>query len=415
MRILIISNLFPPYIMGGAEMAAHSLASWLARAGHEVRVLTTAPNRAAEGTETMLPGLTVIRRFFANIYQVYLAGRQPFARRAVWHFNDHFRPENERIAGEIIDEFQPEVVNTHDLQGIGYNVLKAIGDRRLPCVQVLHDFGFICLAMNMFRAGRECPYHHFSCQASTAIKRRYFTHIKALSFVSPSAALLERYRPYLPPHLEASVIPLTLDFAPAPDRPDHPAHGGEEPLRLLYVGQVEPWKGIDFLCDVLEPLARQGGFHLQVVGGGNLLQSLRARFAGADWITLAGKVAADEVGAYMAASDLLVVPSVWFENAPLVTSQALRLGLPVLASRIGGLPEMIEAGVVGDLVAPGDAAAWTETLKMLRQERGIVARWRKLAQDSRRTGSPDVLGPQMVEVFQRTAGQAGRHPLKTLV
>ena len=396
-------------------MAAHSLALWLARAGHEVRVLTTAPNRADEGNETLLPGLTVTRRFFANVYQVYNAGRQPFGRKAIWHFNDHFRRENERIAGEVIDEFQPEVVNTHDLQGIGYNLLKAVGDRGLPCVQVLHDFGFICLAMNMFRAGQECAYHHVACQASAAIKRRYFEHIKALSFVSPSAALLERYRPHLPPHLEACVIPLALYFAPVPERSALPARRAEEPLRLLYVGQIEPWKGIGFLCDVLEPLAAGGNFHLQVVGGGRLLPSLRERFGEAPWITLAGKVAAAEVGAYMAASDLLVVSSVWFENAPLVISQARQLGLPVLASRVGGLPEMVEAGVAGDLVAPGDAAAWTEMLKMLLQERGIVARWRKVAQDSQATGSPDVLGPQMVEVFQRTAARAGRHPLKTLV
>ena len=117
----------------------------------------------------------------------------------------------------------------------------------------------------------------------------------------------------------------------------------------------------------------------------------------------------------MAASDLLVVPSVWFENAPLVISQALQSGLPVVASRVGGLPEMVDAGVSGDLVAPGDAAAWTETLKMLLRDRRIVARWSKVLQDSPGTGSPDVLGPQMVEVFQRTAGRAARQPLKTLV
>jgi glycosyltransferase involved in cell wall biosynthesis len=407
MRILIISNLFPPYIMGGAEMAAHSLAVWLAGAGHEVRVLTTAPERSVEGTETLAPGLAVTRRYFENVYQVYRAPRNSLARKAVWHFKDHFHPDSERIAREIIDDFQPDVVNTHDLQGIGYNLLKAIGDRGLPCVQVLHDFGFICLSMNMFRHGRECSHHHLACQGSAAIKRGFFGHIKALSFVSPSAALLERYRPHLPHHLEACVIPLPLYFAPAPRRPARAPGNGGGPLRLLYVGQIEPWKGIDFLCEILAPLAQRGGrFHLQVVGGGGLLAGLQARFAGADWITLTGKVAAAEVGAHMAASDLLVVPSVWFENAPLVISQALRLGLPVLASRVGGLPEMVDAGVSGDLVAPGDAAAWTARIETLLREPGIVARWRAGARDLQETGSPEVLGPRMVEVFQRTAGHA---------
>jgi glycosyltransferase involved in cell wall biosynthesis len=416
MRILIISNLFPPYIMGGAEMAAHSLALWLAAVGHEVRVLTTAPDPAAEGNEMLAPGLTVTRRFFPHIYQIYQAGRHALAAKAVWHFQDHFNPASERIAGEIIDEFQPDVVNTHDLQGIGYNLLKAVGGRGMPCVQVLHDFGFICLSMNMFRDGKECSRHHLVCQGSAAVKRGFFAHIRALAFVSPSAALLERYRPHLPAHGASCVIPLPLTFAPVPERPAAPPRREGEPLRLLYVGQIEPWKGIDFLCEVLAPLAqaRRGRFHLQAVGGGSLLGALRRRFAGEDWITLGGKVAAAEVGISMAASDLLLVPSVWFENAPLVISQALRLGLPVLASRVGGLPEMVEAGVSGDLVAPGDAASWTAMIESVLRDPGIVARWRKGAQDSRDAGSPEVLGPRMVEVFQRTADQASpRHAVTT--
>jgi glycosyltransferase involved in cell wall biosynthesis len=286
----------------------------------------------------------------------------------------------------------------------------------LPCVQVLHDFGFICLSMNMFRKGMECSHHHLACQGSAAVKRRYFEHIGALSFVSPSAALLERYRPHLPEHLEACVIPLPLYFAPAPTRPAPAARGENQRLKLLYVGQLEPWKGIDFLCDVLAPLAQGGRLHLQVVGGGSLLGGLQARFAGADWITLAGKIAAADVGAHVVASDLLVVPSVWFENAPLVVSQALRLGLPVLASRTGGLPEMIEPGVSGDLLPPGDAAAWTGKIEMLLREPGTIARWARGAQDLLECGSPEVLGPQMVDVFQRTAGQASiRQDAKTPV
>lgn len=403
MRVLMISNMFPPYIMGGAEMAAHSLALWLAGAGHEVRVLTCAPTREVEGDETLAPGLTVSRRFFANIYQVYRAGEHSTARKALWHFNDHFHSASEQIAGEIMDEFRPDAVNTHDLQGIGYNLLKAIGARGLPCVQVLHDFGFICVSMNMFRKGRECSRHHYVCQGSAAIKRSYFETIKTLAFVSPSAALLERYRPFLPRCREACAIPLALYFAPAPAPSAVPAGG---PLRLLYVGQLEPWKGIDFLCAVLEPLAREGGVRLQVVGGGNLLERLRERYAGASWIQIVGKVPAPEVGAFMANSDLLAVPSVWFENAPLVISQALRLGLPVLASRTGGLPEMVEAGVTGELVEPGDAAAWTAVFKRLLGEPEILARWKRGAWEARGAGGPDIYAPRMVDVFERMAALA---------
>ncbi len=54
---------------------------------------------------------------------------------------------------EAIERFRPDIVNTHDLQGIGYNLLREIGRQRLPCVQTLHDLGFLCMNMNMFKDG----------------------------------------------------------------------------------------------------------------------------------------------------------------------------------------------------------------------------------------------------------------------
>ncbi len=404
MKILTISNMFPPYIMGGAEMAAHSQATLLAAAGHEVHVLTCAPTPEVQGTEILGERLTVERRFFKNVFQIYQADRDRTFSKVIWHANDHFHATTERICGEVMDQFQPDVVSTHDLQGIGYNLLKAIGEHRLPCVQTLHDFGFMCISMNRFRGGRECTRYHWTCQASAALKRFYFDHIEALSFISPSAALLDRYRPYLPKHLEAVVIPLPLLFdKQAANAAARPAPTADHVLQLLYVGQVEKWKGVDFVLEVLAGLAAQHRFHLRIVGGGSLLEGLRARYGAAEWLTLAGKVSAAEVGVYMTASDLLLVPSIWFENAPLVISQAQRLGLPVLASRTGGLPEMVQAGINGELLPVGDHAAWGAMLARITQDPAMVQHWREQAGRQARLATPQELTDRVVDVFKRTA------------
>jgi glycosyltransferase involved in cell wall biosynthesis len=403
MKILLISNMFPPYTMGGAEMAAHSLAGLLAAERHEVHVLTGALSRDTEGIETVAEGYTVERRFFRNTYHIYKAGQHGSLRKAVWHTNDHFHPESERICGRVIEEFGPDIVNTHDLQGIGYNLLKSIGDHGVGCVQTLHDFGFICVSMNMFRHGRECPRQHFTCQASAALKRFYFEHIAALAFISPSQALLERYRPHLPRHVEACAIPLPLCFASAA--------GGESAapapgmgVQLLFVGQLEKWKGIDFLLEVLGKLAPAYPFHLRVLGGGSLLKPLQDKYRDAPWVTVCGKVPPESVAGYMTSSDLLLVPSIWFENAPLVISQALRLSLPVVASQTGGLGEMVVADVNGALLPPGNAAAWSELLAAILREPAILRRWRAQAKTSQT--SPEELTRQFVEVFERTAARA---------
>jgi len=396
-KILIISNMFPPFVMGGAEMAAHSLAVWLAEMGHEVRVLTCAPERSDEGVEVLAEGLTVERHYFKNIYQIYQADRDRSLSKVVWHFQDHFHSETERICASVIAEFRPDIINTHDLQGIGYNLLRAVGASKVPCVQTLHDFGFICVAMSMFQKGAECSRHHWVCQASAMIKRSYFSHIAALAFHSPSAALLDRHRPFLPSHREACAIPLALSF----DNPPRSGDARGEVPRLLYVGQIEPWKGVDFLLSVLAEMPAPRKFHLSIVGGGSRLEPLRSRYGGEAWVTFRGKLPASQVGQFMADSDLLIVPSTWFENAPLVISQAIQMGLPILASRTGGLPEMVEAGTNGDLLPPGDAPAWKRCLERICAEPGVIEKWRSGAATMCDRFSRDALGARVVELFER--------------
>ncbi len=410
MKVLIICNLFPPFVMGGAEMAAHSLAVWLSEHGHDVRVLTSAPEPADEGTEVFPNGLTVERRHFANVYQIYKAPRGPLLAKVRWHLKDHFHPESERICGEVMDDFQPDVVNTHDLQGIGYNLLNAIGARDVPCIQTLHDFGFMCLSMNMFRDGHECGHHHLPCVASTLIKRSYFKHIRTLAFISPTAALLERHRPHLPPGAETHVIPYVLSFEPTRPVPvtgEAAAMLDDGRVKLIYVGQLEPWKGVEFLISLLEGLLDTVRFHLTIVGGGSLLDTLQRRAANVDWLAVVGKVPPANVGGYMSRSDLLIVPSLWFENAPLVISQAVELGLPVLASNTGGLPEMITDGVNGALLPRGERAAWQAALERVCREPGQLEAWRAGAAERRSSILPDGPGENTVSVFRSVSAGRG--------
>ena len=75
--------------------------------------------------------------------------------------------------------------------------------------------------------------------------------------------------------------------------------------------------------------------------------------------------------------DVLVVPSVWYENAPLVISEARATGIPVVASRLGGMAEMVRDGVDGLLFAPGDDRALAAALRRLATEEGLLDRLRE--------------------------------------
>jgi len=117
----------------------------------------------------------------------------------------------------------------------------------------------------------------------------------------------------------------------------------------------------------------------------------------------------------MTSSDLLVFPSLWFENAPLVLRQANQLGLPILASRVGGIPELVAEGVNGMLLPPGDAGMWQDCLREMLAKPEKLKRLSASAMKTASDYNPDPLGEAVVRLFERTIGSVGARaqPLQT--
>ena len=151
---------------------------------------------------------------------------------------------------------------------------------------------------------------------------------------------------------------------------------------ILYVGALDPEKGVRELVDAFAVL-RQGApspVHLVLVGEGPLDAEIRARAAAlgaaAGRVVLAGPQDLPGVARYLAAADLLALPS-WAEGTPNVVLEALAAGRPVVASRVGGIPDVVIEDVTGILVAPRDPDDLAEGLRtaLARRwdERAIVA------------------------------------------
>jgi glycosyltransferase involved in cell wall biosynthesis len=163
---------------------------------------------------------------------------------------------------------------------------------------------------------------------------------------------------------------------------------------------------VEFVLRVLAGLAGEFAFHFRIVGGGAECERLKEIYGSEPWVEFTGRVPPGRVGGYMEESDLLLTPSLWFENSPLVVYQAIHLGLPVMASRTGGLPELVEEGVSGALVAPGDATAWTSHLRAVMSDPTILHRWQAGAEERRSAFSIDACGEQALALFERTADLA---------
>jgi glycosyltransferase involved in cell wall biosynthesis len=161
-----------------------------------------------------------------------------------------------------------------------------------------------------------------------------------------------------------------------------PSRPTPTPVRFGYVGRLHRTKGIEQLADAVRRIPRDIAFTLDVRGPEPdaserpLLDALRSMLARDPRVTFGGPVAHADVPHLLAGFDVLCCPSVWFENGPTVALEAIAAGTPVLGTRLGNLAELIQDGVTGRLVAPGDAAELAQAIVEIATHPVIVDRWR---------------------------------------
>jgi glycosyltransferase involved in cell wall biosynthesis len=189
-----------------------------------------------------------------------------------------------------------------------------------------------------------------------------------------TAELKEFYHPTCPVQVVSPA--LRPEFAVAKPRTNRPRHTA---FHLLHVGRLHPIKGVEYLIEALS-LLRHRRVRLTVVGDtlnhppyGRRVMSLVETLGLEAHIEFVGLVrdVCKLIRLYEQA-DLLVLPSLW-ESNPIVLAEAMCLGVPSVASRVGGIPEIVEDGVTGLLVAPGDPQSLAEAIESLMEDAQLLA------------------------------------------
>ena len=205
-----------------------------------------------------------------------------------------------------------------------------------------------------------------------AIRERLLPQVDR--FLAPSRFLRDRFVEWgVPPerieYVRTGLDPQTFGAAGLERRARAPG----APLRVAFVGTLAPHKGPDLLLEAWGrlPAELRARARLELFGPSRHYAAFRealARRAREVGATLAGELEREDVPRRLCEIDLLVVPSVWYENAPLVIHEALATGTPLLVARIGGMAELVAEGRNGFLFAVGDAADLADKLGGLIRE-----------------------------------------------
>jgi len=358
MKILSVNCTISDF--GGVEFAAMNLARGLAARGHELHLLgarDAQPQLLPKGHAPMVSGPTadglhVHLERFPRIYP--MGGQHGALRKLIWHGQDLMHPANERIFGQALRAIAPDIVLLHNITAVGMNIWRSIARTGVPCIQVVHDLSLVCMNMSQFRGGRSCDGLCTPCKLYKSARFAMIDRDSRFAFVAPSRGILaavERHVDLSP--WPRAVIPNANTFLVRP-RAVPPG-----PPRLLYVGRLDPAKGLGVLLEAATRARRHVAFTLDILGTGSLAEALQRDHA-ADWIRFHGSVPQDQVAQFIAEASLLMVPSLWPETVPGVAVHALHAGLPVMGSRIGGIPEHVFEDRTGFLMPPGDVTAWSD-------------------------------------------------------
>lgn len=382
MRILVLASTFPPHVVGGAEVSTYNLTCLLAKRGHEMNVLTMCNDDEPEVWGDMMPeGFKLYRVRFPRAQTLFSFPKLKKWQKPMWHLQDYLDWRSKRLFKKVLRLTRPEHVNIHLLTGLGYNLLEELAKHKdISLTYFLHDLGLACIKTTMFTEKGECVGQCTACKYTSMAKNHFLKDFNKLAFVSPSRANLSRVQQFVPEAAKrpAKVIRNLLDdMPPLPAYKAHP----KETVRIMVAGRLHPTKGVDVLLRALDPLAATYDFHVTLYGQGDHEEALKAEFGDKPWVTFAGFVDRVEVATAVSQSELYCMPSIWPETFGRGIVQALCAGTPVLGSDIGGIPELIEDGVTGYLLPPGDVDAWRAALeKLLADKTMLTQTWRRNAE-----------------------------------
>lgn len=288
----------------------------------------------------------------------------------------------------IVDAFGPDLIHVHNTFAlVSPSVYWSAVRLGIPVVQTLHNFRLMCVQAMFLREKQVCEdclgrvpwrgvvrkcYRHSGPQ-SAALAAMLSVHRAAGTYrdkVARYIALTEFCRgKFIEGGLPASRVAVKPNFVDIA-RPAGAIRSGG-----LYVGRLAVEKGIDTL---LQALREVPGLTIDVIGSGPEQSKVESH----PQVRLLGWCSREEIYTRMRSARYLVMPSIWYENFPRTLVEAYANGLPVIASHLGSLQELVDHGVTGLLFAPGSAAdlarqlAWAEAFPRQMRAMGNNARAR---------------------------------------
>ncbi len=357
MKICLISNLYPPNVLGGAEVSVKKVSEELVKKGHEVIVITTP---FSENDVEIINGVKIYQVKPLNLYEIYHHPNQSMLLKPLWHIIDLWNPYDERIIKNILKTENPDVVHIHNFKGLSLSSFAPAKSLKIPLVFTAHDYSLVCMRANLLNSSGEiCKNPSALCKIYNQVQK-HLAKNKVDLLISPSQFVINKLKSNgLFKDVKSKKIPLGIEL-----KNNEKYEKNYSPMNILYVGNLGEHKGVHILLKAFKKIENRN-ICLDIVGKGLCSEKLKSMSENDNRIKFHDFLEGKELIKMYEQANLTVVPSIWYDNSPMVIYESFSCRTPVIGSKIGGIPELIEDGFNGYLFEAGNVNELQQLLENL--------------------------------------------------
>lgn len=329
-KVLVVNTLYHPFEVGGAEKSVKSLCEKLPKEHFDIGVLSL--TNKIDSFET-IKGIKIWRLKIRNIYWPFKSKPQTRITKIIWHAIDRkilFLPVKIK---NILEEFNPHIIHTNNLSGISTSIWKIASKRKTPVVHTLRDYYLICPKSTMFKGVKSCSTQCVDCEFFSKKQKKLSNIPNIVVGISQRILDIHTTNGYF-----SSSEKLVIYNGFSMYKSTHPTIHNT-PLTIGFIGQLNRAKGFDMLVNALNTLTH---YDWKLLIAGNYLPKQKV-----DTNKKIPKEKAAFLGfikqkSFFEKVDFLVVPSIWEEPFGRVIIESFSMNTPVIASNIGGIPELFQ-------------------------------------------------------------------------
>ena len=375
-KVLKVIHGYPPYYMAGSEVYTANFCNEISKKV-DLSIFTriedefTKPYNCSESREN---GIRIIRVNKPSRDYTFRSKYQDIRMAKIF---EHY-----------LDEIDPNIVHIGHLSHLSIQIVNVIHKKNIPIVFTLHDFWMMCIRGQLIRDDyslcegpnikkcKECNMKYFTSEVEAEQEIKIW--LKTLSevnqkidlFIAPSQFLRNKYLEYGIPVEKV----IHTDYGFDIETIKSGMRTISDKIRFGYLGRVIPVKGIALLIDSFNEIDHsiaELNIYGKLPNSANYLKNRCSNTA----IHFKGGYNHNEISKVLSEIDVLVVPSIWYENSPLVIHEAFIAKIPIIASNIGGIAELVTHEKNGLLVEPRNITDLIEKMNIFIDNPELVEKY----------------------------------------